>query len=151
MRILSLGLILLFGVQPGLANDNFLQGRCEIDFPEAMLLLQDTIKQHGYTISRVQHVDKGLNTRGYPTELYKVVFFGKEKEIANIERNYPELIPYIPLSITIFNNKNSSRISSLKPGNIARIYKGKGPTRYFHQWDRDFVSIFKTYNKCNKT
>ena len=55
-------------------------------FPEAMSVLQANIIKQGFTISRVQRVDVGLSAKGYKTDKYRVVFFGKGDEIQTLSR-----------------------------------------------------------------
>jgi hypothetical protein len=51
--------------------------RSVLAFPEAMLALQESIRAHGYTVSRVQRIDIGLTGMGYKTDKYRIVFAGK--------------------------------------------------------------------------
>ncbi|HEB66665.1 MAG TPA: hypothetical protein ENI93_01830, partial [Gammaproteobacteria bacterium] len=52
-------LLLWLLAMPALAED-LLMARIPMTFPEAMLKLQNVLKQHGQTLSRVQRVDIGL-------------------------------------------------------------------------------------------
>jgi uncharacterized protein (DUF302 family) len=71
-------------------------------FPEAMLTLQESIRDHGYTISRVQRVDIGLTGMGNKTDKYRIVFFGKVDEVRGLTGKAPQMIPYLPFKISIF-------------------------------------------------
>ena len=99
MKRLTLIFSLLILLAPAYSTDRLLMARTEQAFPEAMLKLQETIKKHGYTVSRVQRVDIGLTQFGYETDKYRVVFFGKAEEIRHMSSEYPQLIPYLPLKI----------------------------------------------------
>ena len=133
------------------AEPAFLQARCDQDFPEAMSFLQNSIRQRGYTISRVQHVDKGLKQRGYQSLKYKVVFFGKADEIDDIRLHYPQLLPYIPLSITITQQERFNIISGLRPKKLAAMFTSRLPMDFFERWEKDFNYIFARYNKCSES
>ena len=76
--------------------------RSEHFFPEAMALLQSAISPRGYTITRLQEVNENLARREFKSDLYRVVYFGKYEEIKAMTAMQPELIPFLPLNITIF-------------------------------------------------
>ena len=59
-------------------------------FPETMATLQAAIRSKGYTLSRIQRVDVGLNAKGYKTDKYRVVFFGKGEQIQQLASQYPQ-------------------------------------------------------------
>ena len=103
MKILrySLFLVLLCSSRLSLAND-LLMVRTQQGFPEAMLALQNSIREHGYNITRVQRIDVGLTGMGYKTDKYRVVFVGKPKEIQYLVNKYPVLAAYMPPKISIF-------------------------------------------------
>ena len=75
-------------------------------FPETMLTLQESIRAHGYTVSRVQRIDIGLTGMGYKTDKYRIVFAGKPDEIRMLTEKAPQLIPYMPPKISIFAEGN---------------------------------------------
>ncbi|MDH5573416.1 MAG: DUF302 domain-containing protein [Gammaproteobacteria bacterium] len=95
--------------------DTLLMARTEQSFPEAMLKLQETIKNQGYTVSRVQRIDIGLTASGYQTDKYRVVFFGKHKEITDLSERYPHMIPYLPLQIAIFAEEEETLLVAASP------------------------------------
>ena len=57
--------------------EEILMARSLQPFPETMLALQDSIRDHGYTLSRVQRVDIGLTGMGYKTDKYRIVSWKK--------------------------------------------------------------------------
>jgi len=60
--------------------EDIVMARSALAFPEAMLALQEAIRSHGYTVSRVQRVDIGLTGMGYETDKYRIVFAGKRAQ-----------------------------------------------------------------------
>lgn len=130
------------------AEQMYLQASCVMEFPEAMLNLQQNINQDGFTVLRVQHVDKGLKTRGYETEPYKVVFFGKADEIDFLRREYPVLIPFLPLSITIHREGQATIISTLAPKYISQIVPDDRVASIFELWQQHMEQILKRYATC---
>lgn len=137
------------GLPPVIAEERFLTAACPAGFPEAMSHLQELIKNQGYTISRVQYVDKGLRSRGYETGRYRVVFFGKRKQIQEIRTRYPVLIPYIPLSITIFEQSAQTGISTIDPATFNQLYKASEIKNLIESWHLDIMDIFSEYQHCD--
>ena len=72
---------LLLTVPRAVFAEDIVMARSTLPFPEAMLALQESIRAHGYTLSRVQRVDIGLTGMGYKTDKYRIVFAGKPDEI----------------------------------------------------------------------
>jgi uncharacterized protein (DUF302 family) len=120
-------------------------------FPEAMLLLQDAIVSHGYTVSRVQHVDKGLRMFGYETGLYRVVFFGRPQQMADVRENHLELIPYLPLKIMLFEDKGYVIASALEPATLAAFFDDAEIQQLLNSWQKDLIKIVSFYGQCGKT
>lgn len=134
---LSLLLLLLPSVQ---AAERLMMARTDQNFPEAMLRLQQTLKDHGYTVSRVQRVDIGLTTFGYQTDKYRVVFFGKPEEIRRMSRDYPQLIPYLPLKIAIFAEEQDTLLVASSP---RQLLESDQPelNRVLETWTSDMLDI----------
>lgn len=143
--------LLLFGLvsQPVVADETFFSASCNSPFPETMAHLHELIHKQGYTISHVQSVDKGLKARGYETGFYRVVFFGKKEHIQLIRTQYPALIPYIPLSITIFEDGERTGISAIDPMALYKLYKSEKIKSLTESWSKDIASVFAAYKNCS--
>jgi len=122
--------------------DELIMARSTEDFPEAMLTLQGLIKKQGYTPSRIQRVDIGLTKSGYKTDKYRVVFFGKADEIKEISKKLPELIPYLPLKISIFAEEGQTILVTLNPESFDKMYPNSSLAPLFKQWKNDIQAIF---------
>ncbi len=108
-------IVLLFALASQTAFcEDLLMVRSKQAFPEAMLSLQQSLNEHGYTLARVQRVDIGLQAMGYKTDKYRVVFFGKAEEIRHLSDKHPELIPYLPPKISIFAENKQTQSPSRK-------------------------------------
>jgi uncharacterized protein (DUF302 family) len=134
--------LLLLGLSLSARADELMMARVTRPFPEAMNSLQETIREHGYTISRVQRVDVGLTSSGFQTAEYRVVFFGKPAEIRTLSARYPELIPYLPLNIVIFAEGDDTLILTTNPLKLADFFKKPALRTQFGQWGKDMHSIF---------
>ena len=80
-----LGIFLLLVIATSHA-ENLTMARTKQTFPEAMLKLQETIGDLGYTVSRVQRIDIGLTSSGFATDKYRIVFFSTAEEINLISK-----------------------------------------------------------------
>ena len=113
-------------------------------FPETMALLQEAIKKQGYELSRIQRVDVGLSKKGYETDKYRVVFFGKGKEIQQISAKYPQLIPYLPLKIAIFAEGDNTILIIANPTIYNDLFKISELKPTFEKWFADITEILKS-------
>jgi uncharacterized protein (DUF302 family) len=141
MRILLLALALLSS-QSLYAKDLYMI-RSELSFPETMSILQEIIKKHGYQVSRVQRVDIGLTKSGYKTDMYRVVFFGKPDEVREISERYTELVPYIPLKISIFAENDETIVLAASFNHLRSAYPDKKLNKYFDRWESDIQTMLE--------
>lgn len=125
---------------PGFA-DELLMARVDHPFPEAMNLLQESIREHGYTVSRVQRVDVGLTSSGFTTAEYRLVFFGKPAEIKSLPEKHPELAAYLPLNIVIFAEGDDTIILTANPLSLETFFKDPSLHGQFGRWEKDIRAI----------
>ena len=100
--------------------------------------------QTGYELSRVQRVDVGLSSKGYKTDKYRVVFFGKGKQIQQLSLKYPQLIPYLPLKIAIFAENDNTILISSNPTIYNDLFKLPELKPTFEIWLKDITQILKS-------
>jgi len=124
------------------AAEELLMARITRPFPEAMNILQDSIRASGYTVSRVQRVDVGLTSSGFRTAEYRIVFFGKLAEIRELSAAYPELIPYLPLTIVVFAEGDDTLILATAPHKLGEFFNKSALLKRFHVWEDDVRNIF---------
>jgi uncharacterized protein (DUF302 family) len=117
--------------------------RTSLAFPEAMALLQQTIKAQGYQVSRVQRVDIGLTASGFQTDKYRVVFFGTLDDIREVSDQYPELIPYLPLQIAIFAENDETLLLSSSFQHLRPFYTSPTLLARFDRWEADIRNILE--------
>lgn len=137
----TVSLLLLSTAVPALAND-LLMVRTLQTFPEAMLTLQTSIKDHGYEITRVQRIDIGLTGMGYKTDKYRVVFVGKPKEIQYLVDKYPVLAAYMPPKISIFAEHGETVLVTANPMIYAEMITNEKDKVLFRRWENDVYSVF---------
>ncbi len=137
-----LTLLLLFGLNHAAAAEELLMARIARPFPEAMNNLQETIRAKGYVVSRVQRVDVGLTASGFPTAEYRIVFFGKQAEIHALSAAYPELIPYLPLTIVVFAEGDDTLVLTTDPLKLGEFFNKPELLTHFGLWEKDVRAIF---------
>jgi len=116
--------------------------RVTMTFPEAMLKLQNTIKKYNHTLSRVQRVDIGLTAKGYKTDKYRVVFYGRADEIKQLANAYPQLIPYLPHKIAIFAEEEETMLVAINPEMLFQT-DDSALQAIMKKWHKDLQLIFK--------
>ena len=126
--------------------EDMIMTRSVLEFPEAMLALQESIAAHGYTVSRVQRIDIGLTGMGYKTDKYRVVFAGKIDEIRELTSKAPQLTPYLPPKISIFAEGDQTILVTINPKEYAAIAGDAVDPVFFDRWESDLRSIFYDVN-----
>jgi len=128
-------------VLPAAAAD-LLMVRTQQNFPEAMLTLQTSVREHGYEVTRVQRIDVGLTGMGYKTDKYRVVFVGKSKEIQYLVNKYPVLAAYMPPQISIFAEHGETVLVTANPMIYAEMIDDEADKVLFRRWESDVYSLF---------
>ena len=132
-----------------LQADSLIMARVAQSFPEAMLALQDAIREHGYTVTRVQRVDIGLTSSGYNTDKYRVVFFAKPQEQRELVNKHPKIIAYLPLKFNIFAENNETLINTLDPTALQQVLSDKEFAILTTRWKSDVMSILEDVRKSS--
>ncbi len=140
MQILKVGIVALFVTAPAVA-DNLLMTRMDKAFPEAMAILQTAISSRGYTITRLQQVNENLERRDFKSDMYRVVYFGKLEEVRQVTAARPELIPFLPLNITIFAEGEQTILVASHPQVLRQFFPDAALRPVFERWGRDIEAI----------
>lgn len=141
MKVMTIIVISCFSVAT-LASD-LLMVRTQQNFPEAMLALQTSVKEHGYSVTRVQRIDIGLTGMGYKTDKYRIVFVGKPEEIQYLINKYPVLAAYMPPKVSIFAEKNETVLVTANPKIYADMMDNEKDKILFKRWESDIYSVFE--------
>ena len=134
-------LVLAVFFSPLVAGE-LLMVRTQQTFPEAMLTLQTSVKEHGYQVTRVQRIDIGLTGMGYKTDKYRVVFVGKPEEIAYLINKHPVLAAYMPPQISIFAEQGETVLVTANPMIYADMITDESDKVLFRRWESDVYSVF---------
>ena len=123
------------------AADDLLMARANRMFPEAMTLLQSAISSRGYTVTRLQQVNENLQRREFESDMYRVVYFGKLEEVRRATARNPDLIPFLPLNITIFAEGDQSILVASHPQMLQEFFPDPELKALFERWEKDMVEI----------
>lgn len=141
-RLRLLAFCLFLGVSHAAAPEELLMARIARPFPEAMNNLQETIRAKGYVVSRVQRVDVGLTASGFQTAEYRIVFFGKQAELRELSAMYPELIPYLPLTIVVLAEGDDTLVLTTDPLKFGEFFRKPELLSRFGVWEKDVRAMF---------
>lgn len=145
MKKLVTGLFTLFlglGLGASAWADQLLIVRSTQNFEEAMATLQAAIAARGYKVAKVQRVDVGLEMKGYKTDRYRVVFYGRPGEVERLAADYPELIPYLPLNVAIFAEEGQTILTAARPTVLREFFPQPALAPVFERWEKDLTEIF---------
>lgn len=145
-----LTVIILICIAGQVAASDMLMVRTQQSFPEAMLTLQTSIREHGYEITRVQRIDVGLTGMGYKTDKYRVVFVGKPEEIQHLVDRYPVLSAYMPPKISIFAEGGETVLVTINPMVYADMIDDEAGKVMFRRWESDVYSVFDDVRAANE-
>lgn len=136
------GLLLLSAILSTPSHaDELLMARSKHLFPEAMTLLQSAITARGYKITRLQEVNENLARRGFKSDMYRVVYFGKYEEVKTMTASQPELIPFLPLNITIFAEGDQAILVTSHPRALHKVFPDPKLKPIFERWEKDMLAI----------
>lgn len=138
IKIIALTLALWFNVA---GADELIMARSSQNFEDAMNTLQAAITRHGYKVSKVQRVDVGLEAKGYKTDRYRIVFYGKPGEVEMLADKYPKLIPYLPLTIVIFAEEDNTILTAVRPALFKQFYPDPELNPIFTRWEKDLMGV----------
>jgi uncharacterized protein (DUF302 family) len=136
--LLAAGLLLLGGA---VTAQSTLMARTDMKFERAIGVLQQTLEEYGYKVAHVQRCDGGMADFGYKSDFYRVVFFGKVEEVRRLSRKHPELVPYLPLKILLFAEKDETVLVVLNPLDLARRFEAEELKVQFQRWHSDIRAI----------
>jgi uncharacterized protein (DUF302 family) len=125
--------------------DELLMVRAERPFTDAINNLEIAIQDHGYQVAHIQRVDVGLASGGYKTAQYRLVFFGKPEEMREIERRYPQLLPYLPMKIVIFAEGDSTVALAYNPTMLQTLFKIDALQPQWRRWEKDIRDILDQF------
>lgn len=147
----TLALVLFFAITAVVQANSLIMGRVSLKAEIAYAYLTSSLEEHGYTIAHVQTCDLGLADFGYKSDFYRVIFFGKLEEVRELSAKFPELVPYLPLKIAIFAEKDETVLTALDPTGLADYFPSKELRIQFVRWHSDLESIMHDMQVAGQT
>ncbi|MGV6827286.1 MAG: DUF302 domain-containing protein [bacterium] len=139
LRFLLAVFLLIFA--SGVHSGGLQMIRTSVGFEAAMVVLQESVEAHGYTVAHIQKCDGGMAEFDYKTDFYRVVFFGKLDEVRSISEKHPEMIPFLPLKIALFAEGNETVVVSIDPVAFSDFFPDDELQIQFQRWSSDIRSI----------
>ncbi|MES0327883.1 MAG: DUF302 domain-containing protein [Gammaproteobacteria bacterium] len=148
MNVFLKSLLLFCFVSANAGASDLIMARSPLSFSEAMTNLQVSLREHGYTVARVQRIDVGLTGMGYKTDMYRVVFVGKADEIKYLANKYPQMIPYLPPKVSIFAEGGDTLLVTANPLTFAQMIDDEKDRIIFQRWESDVYSVFDDFRNA---
>lgn len=119
----------------GHANPNFLERTVQgAHVGRVLNQLQTALADEGFTLMRIQNVDKGLAGHGFERPPYKIVFFGNRKQFERAREIDPRVTPYLPLKVTVYQGKKgNTHLSVVDPAVVGRMFNPRLKDQ-FREW-----------------
>ncbi|MDA8094227.1 MAG: DUF302 domain-containing protein [Betaproteobacteria bacterium] len=146
MKALAILLLLLtttFCQARDVPHPNLFRVTVNQPFSDVMNEVQIALEKEGYHVLRVQRVDYGLKVSGYKSNLYRIVFFGRS-DVKAVMQERPDLLPYLPLTITLYREAGMTHLVAMSPLVVAR---GGNPNVAAKAalWDADIRKVFAEF------
>ncbi|HEX8978406.1 MAG TPA: DUF302 domain-containing protein [Parasulfuritortus sp.] len=134
-------LLLLQAVALPAKAEGLMMVRSQLPFEDALSALEIAIQDQGYAVTRLQQVNENLAKRAYKSDMYRVVFFGKLSEIRPLAASHPDLIPFLPLHITLFAEGKDTIVLCAPPTDLEEWYPDPKLKPIFEHWEHDMRLI----------
>lgn len=123
-------------------QDDVLTVRVGKQFEETLDKASEVLEKHGFTVAHVQKCDGGLNTMGYETDHYRVIFFGRLDEVRELSKTHPQLIPLFPFKLAVYAEDDDSILSVINPGSLDEMLQADQElAEKLVQWEREFKAV----------
>ena len=133
---------LLFMLSPFIHADNVLMVRIHMPFEYAMDEVQTLLQDYDYAVAHTQRCDGGLTDFGYKSDFYRIIFFGKIDEVRKLSEKYPEIVPFLPLKLLLFAEKDETLLVAFNPETLINYFDDAELQIQLKRWRNDLVSLF---------
>lgn len=72
-----------------------------------------------------------------------VITYGKPDEISMVAKGYPELLPYLPLQVVIFSERDTSLLVAVSPLYLKKFFIQPELDDLFDRWNQDLQMILE--------
>jgi uncharacterized protein (DUF302 family) len=140
LPILLTWLCLVPGAQ---AEQTTLMARSSQPFEVVLEQAKEVLGEYGYTVAHIQKCDGGLAQFGYHTDKYQLLFFGKLEEVRRVSHSHPEMIPFLPLKLAVFAERNETVLVALDPLELGRYINAPDLQIQLARWHSDIRAMLE--------
>lgn len=129
------------------ATEDILTARTSSDFESTLEKSKLVLEEHNFTVAHVQRCDGGLRQMGYHTDNYKIIFFGRLEEVREVTKAHPELMPFLPLKLAVFAEKDETLLSIVNPTSILAMMPAleKELQPMFSKWEKELRQVLAEF------
>ena len=131
-------LLLAALVAPPAMGLEILSYRIHAPAEQVLETLKNIVVEQGYQVAKIQRVDKAMKKVKLTTAEYRLLHFGRSSENRELLERCPELLPWLPLRITLAAERQHTLFFSLNPKTLEDICPG---TAVFESWRGDIVEF----------
>jgi len=143
-------LMLAFAL-PAQADQNLVMVRSSANAQHVMDVLKETLPEYGYSVAHTQRCDGGMAEFHYKTDFYRVVFFGKLKEVREILSRHPEMSPYLPLKIAVIAENDETVLAAVDPRALGSMFPDDPQLQLqFARWYNDIQAMLDEMRQLKK-
>lgn len=146
MKNLKLTFLFLVFFSASIQAEDIITTRIQSNFDTAMITIKEKLNEYGYTIAHIQKCDGGLSGKGYKTDSYKSIFFGKFEEMRKLTKEHPTLMPYLPMKLLVIKEESSIVLVILNPSSLKDFFPDPELNLLFSRWESDFRAILDEVN-----
>ncbi|WP_456372969.1 DUF302 domain-containing protein [Thiolapillus sp.] len=147
-----LAILLIVGVGFASASErNLVMVRSPARAAHVMDVLKETILEYGYQVAHIQRCDGGMAEFHYKSDFYRVVFFGKVKEVREVLKRHPEMSPYLPLKIAVVAEKDATVLAAVDPRALAPMFPDDAELHVLlARWYNDIDAMLEELRELKK-
>lgn len=132
-----------------LASD-LLMVRSLLAYPDAQPRLEEAIREQGYQVSEAERVDIDLVVSGFSPGNYRAISYGKPEEINKVAEQHPELLPFLPLQIVLFGERDTSLLVAISPLYFKKFFHDPELDILLNRWNQDLQTIMETVRDAGR-
>ncbi len=128
-------------------DNKVLLTRIQHRFDTTLEIMKTVLQKNGFRVAHVQRCDGGLKEMGYETDKYRVIFFGRFREVREVSQKHAELIPFIPFKLLVYAEGDETVVSTLNPESLKGKVSDPGIAAKLKAWKKEFIEILEQAHK----
>jgi hypothetical protein len=128
------------------AGEAYVSSARDVDYRVALDELSLAILDRGYTVVKIQPVDKGLRSKGYQLfEDYKLVFFSSKDLERQAMALGPEMATLLPLKVILYQDKRAVVAAAPVLDGWREVFPSDSGQALIRRIDQDIRGILQQY------